>query len=231
MAHVSTLPVPATEDLDPHCLDETEADRLLTGSRWHRFAAIGDSLAAGTGDPVPGYAPGPWSERVATALRRQTPDLWYVNTGRIGATTATTLAEQMHVVDEFAPDLLFIPSGANDIWRKRFDAESIELGLRSLFESATAEQAGPRRDVFTFTLGRAFNVPAIENFLRRVQWLNDCIRSLATESGVVVVDMWGHPIMDRPNLLSADGVHFSSMGQAVMAAEVMKSLGGLLGNI
>lgn len=227
---VSTSDVPVSEDLDPCCLSETQADRLLAGARWRRFAAIGDSLAAGVGDRVPGYAAGPWAERVAGALTRQTPGLRYVNTGRIGATNAETLSEQAHVIGELAPDLLFIPNGANDLWRKRFDPARIEEDLRVLFETATAESAGRSADVITFTLGRAFVVPTIEDFPQRVRWLNDRVRDVAESTGVTVVEMWSHPIMCRPNLLSADGIHFSSMGQAVMASEVIKSLGALLGN-
>ena len=40
----------------------------------------------------------------------------------------------------------------------------------------------------------------------------------------MVIDMWDHPIMDRPDLLSADRIHFAASGQAVLAAEVVKAL-------
>jgi lysophospholipase L1-like esterase len=39
----------------------------------------------------------------------------------------------------------------------------------------------------------------------------------------------GHPINNRANLLSADGIHFSASGQAVMASEVVKQLAHQLG--
>jgi lysophospholipase L1-like esterase len=36
--------------------------------------------------------------------------------------------------------------------------------------------------------------------------------------------MWSHPVNSRPDLLSADRIHFSAAGQAVMAAELVKAL-------
>ena len=45
------------EAVDPYCLSGPDAARLLAGAQWRRFAVIGDSLSAGTGDPTPGYAP------------------------------------------------------------------------------------------------------------------------------------------------------------------------------
>ena len=38
----------------------------------------------------------------------------------------------------------------------------------------------------------------------------------------MVIEMWDHPIMDRPDLLSADRIHFAASGQAVLAAEVVR---------
>lgn len=223
------MQAPASEDLDPYCVTAAESDRLLTNAPWHRFAAIGDSLAAGTGDAVPGYLAGPWAERVAVALWRHRSDLEYVNTGRVGATTAQTYQRQVPVLDKFAADLIFLSSGANDIWRTRFDPRAIEESLHILYETVAAPVAGSHRTVFTFTLGDVFDVPSIDDFPQRVQWLNEHVRTIAAATGVAVIEMWAHPIMDRPNLLSADDVHFTAMGQAVMASEVIKHLGSLLG--
>ncbi|WP_200824190.1 SGNH/GDSL hydrolase family protein [Nonomuraea solani] len=49
---------------------------------------------------------------------------------------------------------------------------------------------------------------------------------LAAEHDAVLADMWNHPVNDRPDLLSADRVHFATAGQAVMAAEMVKALHG-----
>ena len=51
---------------------------------------------------------------------------------------------------------------------------------------------------------------------------------LASEYGAIVVDMWDHPVNARDNLLSEDRIHFSTSGQAVMAAEMVKKLASSL---
>jgi hypothetical protein len=40
--------------------------------------------------------------------------------------------------------------------------------------------------------------------------------------------MWDHPVNQRTDLVSADGIHFAASGQAVMAAEIIKGLARLL---
>lgn len=213
-----------TEETDPYCLTTTAAAQLLAEAPWRRFVVIGDSLAAGTGDPSPGYEPGPWSARVAAALTHVHPDLAHTNLARVGATTRDTLDEQLERALDLRPDLIHVSSGANDIWRRTPCFHTVALDLRRLFERAASSGAL----VMTFTLGRAFVVPTITDFTRRVQILNAIIRSLAREYGAAVIDMWDHPIMGRPDLLSADRIHFAASGQAVLASEVVRGLARVL---
>jgi lysophospholipase L1-like esterase len=220
-----TTPV-LIEESDPFCLSPDAAARLLDGSPWRRFAVIGDSLAAGTGDPSPGYAPLPWGDRVAGTLRSVHPDLAYLNTGTVGATSARTLADQAAGMVAFGPDLLHVSCGANDLWSPEPDFARIERTVRRVYDLA----AGTGAQLTTFTLGKAFHIPALPGFADRVSALNAIIRALAAEHGAVLVDMWGHPINTRPNLLSADRVHFSTSGRAVMAAEVIRGLAAVLGH-
>ncbi|TVT19884.1 SGNH/GDSL hydrolase family protein [Amycolatopsis rhizosphaerae] len=213
-----------TEETDPLCLPPTAAARLLTGAPWRRFGVIGDSLAAGTGDPSPGYATLPWGTRVADVLRRANPGLAYRNTGTIGATIEQTLAEQAEGMLSFGPDLLHLSCGGNDLWRREPDFAAIEDSLRRLYRLA----AGSGALLITFTLGKAFDIPKFPDFPVRVRRLNDLIRTVAAEHRALVVDMWDHEVNTRPGLLSADRIHFSASGQAVMAAEVLKALSTVL---
>jgi lysophospholipase L1-like esterase len=221
---VGLTPSVPTEETDPFCLPPDEAAALLTGAPWHRFAVIGDSLSAGTGDPTPGYDNLGWSDRVADILRRVQPDLAYFNRAEIGATTAQTLERQVEGMVEFGPDLLHVPCGANDILRRTPDYAEIERTLRRLYDIAVATGA----QLTTFTLGRAYVVPVFPDWTDRVRTINDITRTIAADHKAVVIDMWDHPVNDRDNLLSADRVHFSTSGQAVMAAEVVKRLASLL---
>ncbi|GAA1565085.1 hypothetical protein GCM10009678_55140 [Actinomadura kijaniata] len=213
-----------TEETDPHCLPAAAAAGLLAHAPWRRFASVGDSLSAGTGDPSPGYAGLGWPDRVADVLRRVHPDLAYLNTAEIGATTSRTLLSQMDRLVEFGPDLVHVPCGANDLFRRDPDHTLIEAELARLFEAA----AGTGAQLTTFTLGRAFVVPRYPDWTDRVRRVNDIVRGLAAEYGAVLVDMWDHPVNDRPDLLSADGIHFAAAGQAVLATEIVKGLARLL---
>ncbi|MFD0392322.1 GDSL-type esterase/lipase family protein [Streptomyces nogalater] len=96
--------------------------------------------------------------------------------------------------------------------------------MRTMYDLAAA--TGAR--LTTFTLGRSYVVPVFPDWTERVRTLNDLTRTLADEYGAVVVDMWDHPVNSRENLLSADRVHFSTSGQAVMASEMVRALAATL---
>lgn len=213
-----------TEESDPYCLPSLDAAALLFDAPWNRFAVIGDSLSAGTGDPSPGYADAGWSDRFADVLRRVRPDLEYLNTAEIGATTEQTLDKQIDRMLEFGPDLLHLPCGANDLVRRKPDFGEIENGLRRMYAMASVTGA----QLTTFTLGRAYVVPVFPDWAQRVEKVNAITRALAAEYRAVIVDMWDHPVNAREDLLSEDGIHFSTSGQAVMASEMAKGLAHVL---
>lgn len=216
---------PSTEETDPLCLDPARAAELLADAPWRRFAVIGDSLSAGTGDATPGYASVGWADRVADVLRRVRADLAYLNTAEIGVTTAETLALQADRMVDFGPDLLHVPCGANDLFDARPDFPRIERTLRRLF--ACGADTGAQLTVFT--LGNVFVVGKFADWQDRVRRLNAITRSLAAEHGAVLAEMWDHPVNRRANLLSADRIHWSTSGQAVMAAEIVRGLAAVLG--
>ncbi|MEV0296149.1 SGNH/GDSL hydrolase family protein [Nocardia sp. NPDC050710] len=209
-----------TEETDPYCLPALEASALLFDAPWHRFGVLGDSLSAGTGDPSSGYASLGWPGRVADVLRRVHPELAYLNTAVNGATTPEAIEHQLDRILAFEPDLLHLPSGANDIIRRDPDYDRIEQTLRGLYRRA----AGTGAQLLTFTLGKAYAVPVFPDWPERVRTLNGITRRLAAEHRALLVEMWDHPINDRDDLLSADRIHFSAAGQAVLATEVVKHL-------
>ncbi|GAA2702143.1 SGNH/GDSL hydrolase family protein [Nonomuraea recticatena] len=213
-----------TEESDPYCLPPARAADLLARAPWQRFATIGDSLSAGIGDPSPGYASLGWPARVADILRRISPGLTYLNLAEIGATTTRTLRTQLDRLSDFGPDIVHVPCGANDLFRADPDYAAIATALKQVFELA----AGTGAQLTTFTLGRAFVVPRYPDWSERVRQVNDITRGLAADYDAVLVDMWDHPVNDRPDLLSQDRIHFAAMGQAVMATEMVKGLAGLL---
>ncbi|MDF0528388.1 SGNH/GDSL hydrolase family protein [Tsukamurella sp. 8F] len=210
-----------TEATDPDVMTPREAAGVLSDAPWHRFGVFGDSLSLGVGDATPGYDGAGWPVRVEQALRRIHPDLDYLNTAVVGVTTERALREQKARMDDFAPDLLHLGSGANDIMRREPDWGRIEDDLRAMYEWAAA--TGAQSSVFT--LGNAFVVPAFPDFTDRVARLNDITRMLADEHGTVVAECWNHPVNERPNLLSADRIHFAAVGQAVISSIMVRALG------
>jgi lysophospholipase L1-like esterase len=215
---------PVTEATDPDVLAPEAGAALLARAPWRRFGVFGDSLSLGVGDPTPGYEPVGWPARVEGVLRRVHPDLAYLNTSRVGATTAEALREQARRIDAFGPDLLHLNSGANDIIRREPDWSRIEDDLGEMYR--WAQTTGARLSVFT--LGRAFVIPAFAGFTERVARLNDLTRKLAAEHDAVVADCWDHSLNDRPDLLSADRIHFATTGQAVIASLLIEALAGHL---
>ncbi|BDM74525.1 hypothetical protein HEK616_80120 (plasmid) [Streptomyces nigrescens] len=213
-----------TEETDPFCLATIDAAAMLFDAPWQRYAVIGDSLSAGTGDKSVGYGNQGWSDRFAHILRQVRPDLAYLNTAVIRATTVDTLDHQIDGMRDFAPDLLHLPCGANDLLRRSPDFGAIEQDMRKMYDLAAETGA----QLTTFTLGRAYVVPVFPDWTERVLTLNDLTRALADEYDVVVVDMWDHPVNSRENLLSADRIHFSTSGQAVMASEMVRALAATL---
>lgn len=213
-----------TEETDPFCLAPAAGAEVLAGAPWRRFGTVGDSLSAGTGGPTPGYASLGWPRRVADVLRRIHPGLAYLELAEVGATTSDTLAEQMDRLAAFEPDLVHLPSAANDLFQAVPDYAVIADELGQVFDRAAATGA----QLTVFTLGRAFVVPRYADWSDRVRRVNDIVRALTAHHDAVLVDMWDHPVNLRPGLVSADRIHFGAAGQAVMATEIVKALGSLL---
>ncbi|SHN75156.1 SGNH/GDSL hydrolase family protein [Cryptosporangium aurantiacum] len=208
------------EDADPMCLPPDSASALLAAAPWRRYAVIGDSLSAGTGDAIPGYRAAGWSDRLAGHLRDVHPRLAYLNTAVVGATTADTLGSQLDEALSFGPDLLHLPCGANDLLRRQPDYERIARLLRVLYTRSATSGAL----LTTFTLSSEYVVPVFPDWRDRIRRLNALVRALAAEFDAVLVDMEDHPVNARDDLLSADRIHFSTAGQAVLAAEMVRAL-------
>ncbi|MFF0488022.1 SGNH/GDSL hydrolase family protein [Nocardia sp. NPDC004068] len=209
-----------SEQTDPLCLDDDTAAALLRGAPWRRVAIIGDSTAEGVGEPTPGYRTLPWTERLLSALRTAVGPVDYLNTGRTGATTREVIDEQLAAVLAFRPDLVLAGCGGNDLLVRRPDYPATERNLDEILRAATG--SGAR--VLTSTLDDDVRDPAMAAFRPRLEALNDIIRRVARRHGAIVLDLKGHPIRERTDLISADGIHYSMAGHALVAAEVIRTL-------
>src|ERR1700734_3168960 len=112
---------PSAESRDPYLLDAAGAAALLSGAPWDRFAAVGDSGAAGVTEPLAGYATRSWFDRVAAWLRAARPGLVTLNLGRRDALARQVAAEQLPSALRFGPELTAVLAGGNDILQRHFD--------------------------------------------------------------------------------------------------------------
>ncbi|MEV0854549.1 SGNH/GDSL hydrolase family protein [Nocardia fluminea] len=212
---------------DPLVLAPERTAALLAGAPWQRFAVLGDSIAAGTGDPSPGYAPTGWADRVAAALTTVNPALAYRNTGRIGATSDQVLDRQLTETVEFAPDLVHLSCGGNDLFTAGGDVDRLHRNLSTILTTLAATGA----QLSMFTVADVWSVERMAPMrAMRPQMiaLNEVVRAVAAEFGAVLTEFWNHPLRSRPELMSADLIHFTTSGHAVVASEVVRSLATLI---
>ncbi|WP_408637749.1 SGNH/GDSL hydrolase family protein [Nocardia bovistercoris] len=211
-----------TEATDPMLLGPDAANELLAGAPWRRFAAVGDSLALGVGDPSPGYRDIGWSDRLAEILTGVRPDLEYLNTGKIGATVDQVLEHQLHPVLDFRPDLVHISCGGNDLFQPG-GLDRLPKRLDRLFEAVASTGAL----IFAFTIADVWNterMAAMRRMREPMAALNAIVRELATRYDALLVEFWDHPLRLRPEIMSADLIHFTTGGHAVVTSEVVRAL-------
>jgi lysophospholipase L1-like esterase len=220
-----THPIHPNELVDPDVLGGNEEFALLRGAPWRRLAVLGDSAAAGVGDPIDGYMRITWAERVARGLRGHHPDLAYRNLGRHGAVTAEVTAEQLAPALAFAPDLAIVVAGGNDVLRRLFSPEQLEAELDALV--APLRDSGADVVLFTlFDITRAVTMPEPwgGRLAERLGALSALTASIARRREALLVDCAGHPRAADPSLYSGDMIHLNMRGQAVCAGEVMRTL-------
>jgi lysophospholipase L1-like esterase len=215
----------AREADDPDVLSPREEGALLVGAPWRRFAVLGDSIAEGIGDPVPGYDDLSWSERIARALGRAHPDLAYLNLGRRHLKAAEVRASQLEPGLAFGPDLVVVYSGGNDILVPDYDP----LALRGELEATIA----PFAEIgATVVLGTLFEItgaieipePHRSQLQERQAALRDLTRALAADRGALLVDFASHGRGADPTIYSADMLHLNRRGHAVVGSVIIAAL-------
>jgi hypothetical protein len=101
------MDIDTTEANDPYCLRPGEAEALMAGAPWRRLLVMGDSIAAGNGDPVNGYVDRSWADRLAASLGSVGRAPAYLNLGHIGARAAEVRERQLEralaLIDEYRP--------------------------------------------------------------------------------------------------------------------------------
>lgn len=227
MAAVSVL----TEAVDPYCLRAGEAEALLRGHPWGRFAVVGDSIAEGVADTVPGYSPMPYADRVAAELTRMNPELKYLNLGERGLRAHEVRESQLAAALAFGPDLALVACGANDALRPGYEAraDAVDAELARIIKAL--QEWGAL--VITVSIFVRPRYPSLPTWLRpsgteRMAMLGARTTAVAAAAGTVHVDLARHPIATAMDSTSADGLHGNARAQTVAATETIRALGRML---
>jgi lysophospholipase L1-like esterase len=222
---MTTLPVYPDETADPDVLSPAQEQILLRGARWRRFAVLGDSIAAGVGDPVDGYAPLPWDARVARALRRRQPSLAHVNLGERDLRVRAVRETQLDAALAFRPDLAAVIAGGNDTLARTWRPDHVEEELDRIVGALRGQGA----DVFLYGLFDASETldlpePWGPRWLARMTDLRALTGAVAARHGALVVDCTRHPRGADPSIYSADRMHLNMRGHAIAGSEAIREL-------
>lgn len=210
---------------DPYCLHPGEAAELLAGHPWRRFVVLGDSVAEGLGDPVPGYPDVPWADRIAGELTDVQPELAFLNLGRSNTLAADVRAGQLDSALSFGPDLALVACGGYDVLRPSFDLLQVETEIEAIV-SALADRDCDVITVGIFDGSRSPHMP--ERFragmAQRLQDLAAATRRVSDQFGTIHVDLTDHPTAGSADIYSADGIHGNRRCHAISAAEAIRCL-------
>lgn len=193
--------------------------------RWHRFVALGDSLAEGLSDSsrqAPGEFRG-WADRLATYLARsgdRTTPLRYANLGVRSRRVADVVGEQIPRAIELRADLVAILVGANDLAGSRIRVETIAQRLGDGIRALRATGA----DVLVvapFAPARWY----LHWLDRRFARFAGALHRIAAETGSILVDFRSDPACREPRAWADDRVHLSSHGHRVLSYRAAEALG------
>ena len=184
---------------------------------WNRYVALGDSITEGYGmDPVEGFEPTPWVDRVARALGVAE----HHNLGRRNLRAREIRETQLERALALEPDLVSIAAGPNDLLH---GLDGIEAELEPIY----AAFAG--LDMFTFTymdITRSGLLPddGVAWLQPRMEELHGVVRELAARYGALVIDIYGDPESRRPDFFSKDLKHANARGHAYVAERTVAAL-------
>jgi EmrB/QacA subfamily drug resistance transporter len=206
----------ATEKDDPYLTGRPLLDR----TPWTRFVVVGDSMAEGIGDPMPGYEHLGWADRVASSLQTE-----YLNLGRRNLLAAEVRETQLERALAFAPDLAAVTCGGNDLMQRDHDPVAVERHLDSIVAELRA--AGSDVIVFApFDMTQSELLPADRKSTWRslIERMGAMAERVARRHGAVLVDFRSHPAGADPTIYSSDRIHLNARGHAICAAQTLRAL-------
>lgn len=204
-----------------------ETPKKLILQKGNAIVAIGDSITAAGG----------YLRDIDAALASLYPALKLpnvINAGISGQKAEDLVGRFQRDVVDRKPAVVTLSIGINDVWH-RLAAPHDENVLKAYKDNVAkmvdmAQAAGIKVILLTPTLIQ--EDPADEGNKRLVQYA-DAMKDIAREKKCGVADLHGmflealkhKPADEKGNWLTSDGVHMKPLGDAVMAAGVLRALG------
>jgi lysophospholipase L1-like esterase len=176
-----------------------------------RFAALGDSITVGMGDPAPGRG---WAALLASTLPQ--PELH--NLATLGALAADVERVQLPAATALRPDVASVVVGINDTLRGDFDPERTGLSVDRTVAALRAAGA----EVLTMRLpdpGQMFGLPGAlaRPLARRMRAVNAAVDEVAWRYGTVHLDAARDPATYERRYWSVDRLHPNERGHRLVA--------------
>ncbi|QLD13197.1 glycosyltransferase [Microbacterium oleivorans] len=196
---------------------------------WRRYVALGDSITEGLCDTsrMPAGAHRGWADRLAQLLAHAAPrgggnaDVFqYANLAVRSRRVRHLVDEQVPACLALRPDLVSVLIGANDLVCVRVDvaavADEVEIAVRRLRDSGA--------DVLLATVFLPARVAA-GILAHRFAAYNARLRTIAADTGAILVDLEATPELTRLELWADDKVHLRSRGHRIVAYRAAEALG------
>ena len=224
---IRDVDVLAREWADPEALADHELAALLDPpAPWERVVVLGDSIAEGIREAVPGYRDLSWVDRLAAAFTCARPGAVLFNLGRRDLTAAEIRAAQLEAALSLHPHLAIVTAGGNDALRRRFDPEDLAGELRAILQPLRAAGA----DVLTFDLydwtSNPYMSPRFAPMGPRLTQVTEVTRAVSAEVGGIHARLREGPAARDRDRFSRDGLHLNARGHAVVATDLARALGG-----
>lgn len=187
-----------------------------------RFVALGDSLTEGLGDVLPDGSPRGWADVLAVTLAAREPGLRYANLAVRGLKVRGVLETQVAPALALEPDLVAAAVGMNDLVQPRLDLAAFSADADALFGRLRA--TGVR--VLSVTPPDVSRVIPLARLVRgRAARMRRSILDSAAAHGVLVVDLWDHPLAVDPAYWAPDRLHPNARGHRALADLAARALG------
>jgi len=179
-----------------------------------RFAALGDSITAGMGDPAPAGGWRGWAALLAGTLPQ--PELH--NLATLGALAADVERVQLPAATALRPDVASVVVGINDTLRGDFDPERTGVSVGRTVAALRAAGA----EVLTMRLpdpGQMFGLPGAlaRPLARRMRAVNAAVDEVARRYGTVHLDAARDPATYERCYWSVDRLHPNERGHRLIA--------------